>query len=233
LYISGDIPLVSPFEIDNFLYRCDLARYDYFLGIASAEHLDFFRPQRGRPGISTHFFHIKEGRFRQNNLHLVKPLRVANRNYIQQVYDYRYQRDPRNILRLAQEILKVHVGWKGLWCYGLLHWHQLLSRMRLNPLTVPTRALLPLLFIERCVSRVLGTRFVTTVTPLVGAVLDIDNEKDYKAMRVLFPTWQQYLAEREKRLKDGQHATRPVALSGSRAAKTTLLSEPGKPPGCA
>lgn len=218
LYISGDIPLVTPFEIDTFLQRCDTARYDYFLGIASAEHLQVFGPQRGLPGIRTHFFHIREGRYRQNNLHLVKPLRVANRTYIQKVYDYRYQRDMRNILRLAREFIKVHVGWKGLWCYALLHWNQLLSRMRLSPLTVPTRALLSLSFVEHCVSRVLGTRFVATVTPMVGAVLDIDNEADYKAMCALFATWQRYLAGQEHHLRGLQDSCAAEAQSGTRVA---------------
>ena len=80
LYISGDVPLVTPMEIDCFLRSCDRSRYDYFLGIAAAEHLTFCRPRLGTPGISTHFFHIKEGKFRQNNLHLVKPLKVTNRS---------------------------------------------------------------------------------------------------------------------------------------------------------
>ncbi len=201
LYIAGDVPLVSPFEIDSFLNRCDRSRYDYFLGIAGAEHLTFCRPRLGTPGISTHYFHIKEGKFRQNNLHLVKPLKVANRGYIQKVYDFRYQRDLRNILRLGREFLRVHVGWQGFWCYGLLHWNQFLSRIHLDPLTLPTRFLLPRSLIEGCVSRVLGTRFVTTTLPLVGAVLDIDNERDYRAMCDMFSTWQRHLADRESQIR--------------------------------
>lgn len=207
LYVSGDVPLLTPFEIDSFIRSCDCLRHDYFLGIAAAEHLTFFRPRLGTPGISTHFFHIKEGKFRQNNLHLVKPLKVENRSYIQKVYDFRYQRDLGNIIRLAREFLKVHVGWQGFWCYGLLHWHQFLSRIHLDPLTVPTRFLLPISFIEGCVTRVLGTRFVTTVTPLVGAVLDVDNERDYRAMCARFATWQRHLAEREAQIRGGQQGS--------------------------
>ena len=222
LYISGDVPLVTPFEIDSFLRGCDRSRYDYNLGIAAAEHLTFFRPRLGTPGISTHFFHIKEGKFRQNNLHLVKPLMVENRGYIQKVYDFRYQRDSRNILRLAREFFRVHVGWQGFWCYGLLHWHQFLSRIYLDPLTLPTRFLLPRSFIEGCVSRVLGTRFGTTVTPLVGAVLDVDNERDYRAMCDMFSAWQRHLAEREDRLR-GQRVT--TRSSGAQQPGTGVAEE--------
>lgn len=214
LYLSGDIPLVTPLEIDTFLTLCDIDRYDYFLGVAPAENLHYFYPQRGKPGIKTNFFHIKEGRFRQNNLHLVKPLKVQNRHYIQKVYDYRYQKDLGNIVRLAFEFLNVHVGWDGFLCYLLLHWHQLLSRIHLNPLTLPTRTLLPRSFIESCISRVLGTRFAITASPLVGAVLDIDNEKDYKTICTMFSSWQDYFHQDEAASKT---APSPVAANDSPA----------------
>ena len=200
-YVSGDIPLVTPFEIDTFISLCDTDHYDYFLGIAPAENLKYFYPQKGKPGIKTNFFHIKEGRYRQNNFQLVKPLKVTNRNYVQKVYDYRYQRDLRNILKLACEFIKHHVGLEGFMCYALLHWHQFLSQIHLNPLTLPTRTLLPLSFIDKCIARVLGTRFTTTVTPFVGAVLDIDNERDYKTMCAMFSSWQHHLKEKEEAVK--------------------------------
>ena len=217
-YVSGDIPLVTPFEIDTFLSLCDTDQYDYFLGIAPAENLKYFYPQKGKPGIKTNFFHIKEGRYRQNNFQLVKPLKVTNRNYVQKVYDYRYQRDLSNILKLACEFLNHHVGLEGFMCYALLHWHQFLSQIRLNPLTLPTRALLPLAFIDKCIARVLGTRFTTTITPFVGAVLDIDNERDYKTMCALFSSWEHYLNEREEAVKAEKQSTQPPSLSGNNAA---------------
>ena len=217
-YVSGDIPLVTPFEIDTFISLCDTDHYDYFLGIAPAENLKHFYPQKGNPGIKTNFFHIKEGRYRQNNLQLVKPLKVTNRNYVQKVYDYRYQRDLSNILKLAFEFLNHHVGLEGFMCYALLHWHQFLSQIHLNPLTLPTRALLPLSFIDRCIARVLGTRFTTTITPFVGAVLDIDNERDFKTMGAMFSSWEHYLKEREETVKAGRKSTQPPSLSGNNAA---------------
>jgi hypothetical protein len=217
-YLSGDIPLVTPFEIDTFLALCEIDKYDYFLGIAPAENLRYFYPQRGNPGIKTNFFHIKEGRFRQNNLHLVKPLKVTNRHYIQKVYDYRYQKDLSNIVKLAFEFFKNHVGWDGFLCYMLLHWHQFLSRIHMNPLTLPTRKVLPRSFIENCISRVLGTRFEITVSPFVGAVLDIDNEKDYSTMCTMFSSWQHYLQERETAFKTAQHSVTSPSLSKNNAA---------------
>jgi hypothetical protein len=218
LYIPGDIPLVTPFEIDTFLNLCQVDNYDYFLGIAPAENLDYFYPQKGKPGIKTNCFHIREGKYRQNNLHLVKPLRIKNREYIQKVYDYRYQKELSNIIKLAIEFLRTHVGLKGFCCYALLHWNQLLSLIHLNPLTLPTRKLLPLSFVESCISRVLGTRFAAVISPLAGTVLDIDNEKDYRTMCEMFLPWGNYLNQREEILKEKRNHNQVSLLSNHNAA---------------
>ncbi|KPJ56412.1 MAG: hypothetical protein AMJ42_05365 [Deltaproteobacteria bacterium DG_8] len=218
LYIPGDIPLVTPFEIDTFINLCEIDKYDYFLGITPAESLNYFYPRKGKPGMKTNYFHIKEGKYRQNNLHLVKPLKVKNKEYVQKVYDYRYQRDLSNIIKLAFEFLRVYVGLEGFWCYGLLHWNQFLSRLYLDPLTLPTRKLIPLSFIERCISRVLGTRFTTIISPLPGAVLDLDNEKDYKTMCKMFSIWQNYQHQSEETLKEKYNHTPASSLSKHNAA---------------
>lgn len=218
LCISGDIPLVTPFEIDTFINLCDVDKYDYFLGITPAESLHYFSSQKGKPSIKTKYFHLKEGRYRQNNLHLIKPLKVKNRDYIQKVYDYRYQTDLGNVIKLAFEFLKIHVGLDGFCCYCLLHWNQLLSRICLDPLTLPTRKLLPLSFIERCISRVLGTRFVNVISPATGAVLDIDNEKDYKTMCTMFSLWRNYQHQREETLKEKYNNNHLSLLSKHHAA---------------
>jgi len=218
LYTPGDIPLVTSFEIDTFINLCEIDKYDYFLGITPAESLHYFYPRKDKPGIKTDYFHIKEGKYRQNNLHLVKPLKVKNREYIQKVYDYRYQRDLSNIIKLAFEFIKVHVGLEGFWCYGLLHWNQLLSWIHLDPLTLPTRKSLPLSFIKSCISRVLGTRFATIISPLAGAALDIDNEKNYKTMCKMFSLWQNYQYQREETVKEKYNPSHPSQLSRDDAA---------------
>ncbi len=51
LCVPGDIPLVTPLEIDMFINLCEVDRYDYFLGIAPAESLRCFYPQKGRPAL--------------------------------------------------------------------------------------------------------------------------------------------------------------------------------------
>ena len=208
LYIPGDVPLTTSFEIDTFLNLCEVDIYDLFQGFTPAESLYYFYPQKGKLGITSNYFYAREGKYRHNNLHLVKPLKVKNREYIQKVYDFRYQRDFSNIAKLAIEFIKVHVGLQGFWCYGLLHWHQLLSRMHLTPLTLPTRKLLPLSLVERCVSSILGTRFTTVTSPLAGTVLDIDNENDFQAMCEMFVDWQDYQNKRNELFKEKHNLNR-------------------------
>ena len=218
LYIPGDVPLTTSFEIDTFLNLCEVDIYDLFQGFTPAESLYYFYPQKGKLGITSNYFYAREGKYRHNNLHLVKPLKVKNREYIQKVYDFRYQRDFSNIAKLAIEFIKAHVGLQGFWCYGLLHWHQLLSRMHLTPLTLPTRKLLPLSLVERCVSSILGTRFTTVTSPLAGTVLDIDNENDFQAMCEMFVDWQDYQNKRNELFKEKHNLNHKSSSSKHDAA---------------
>src|SRR5262249_643140 len=110
LVMPGDIPLATPAEIDAFVDGCDLARYDYCLGLSSESLLQAYYPQDGHPGIQMAYFTLRDLCVRQNNLHLVKPLRLGNRHYIQNVYDFRYQREGRNIGRVIGELCTTKSG---------------------------------------------------------------------------------------------------------------------------
>ena len=56
LVMPGDIPLATPFEIDEFVDGCDLAMYDYCLGLTSAATLRAYYPQQHRSGIEMAYF---------------------------------------------------------------------------------------------------------------------------------------------------------------------------------
>jgi hypothetical protein len=47
----------------------------------------------------------------------------------------------------------------------------------------------------------LGTRFTNVVSSSAGAVLDIDNEKDYRIMCEMFSHWKNYQRQQEETLK--------------------------------
>ena len=53
---------------------------DYALGLTGEEAMeDFYPVSPGEPGIHMAYFVTREGRLRQNNLHLVRPARLGNR----------------------------------------------------------------------------------------------------------------------------------------------------------
>ena len=97
LIVPCDAPLMTPQEVEYFISHANMENYDHVLGLVSQKQLKYFYPQEGKPGIKMAYLHIKEDSFRINNLHLVKPLRIENREYIQKMYQYRYQRNFKNL----------------------------------------------------------------------------------------------------------------------------------------
>ena len=105
LVLGADTPLLTTAEIEEFLEGCDLDRYDYLLGMTPEEALRPYYPKPGSPGIRFAYFHFRDSRERQNNLHLIRVFRVINRRIIQKLYQYRYQKKARNILSLFWTLL--------------------------------------------------------------------------------------------------------------------------------
>ncbi|MBI4641169.1 MAG: NTP transferase domain-containing protein [Candidatus Tectomicrobia bacterium] len=193
LVVPGDAPLLTPFEVDEFLSQCDLGKFDYFLGLTSEDGLKPYYPDQYRRGIKLAYYHFRDERYRHNNLHLVKVLRVANREYIQKMYDSRYQKEWKNILKLGWEILRVQQGGIGLLKNFLsLHMANLMSRFRLEHVEPFSRVFISLPEVEATISKVLATRFTTVNTSYGGATLDIDNEEQYEIIKENFEVWREY-----------------------------------------
>ena len=53
----------------------------------------FYPEAPGKGGIHMAYFNLREGRFRQSNLHLIRPGRVLNRCYVEEMYEHRHQRE--------------------------------------------------------------------------------------------------------------------------------------------
>ena len=104
LIVPCDAPLITPQEVEYFLDHADMGNFDHVLGIVSRETLKYFYPKEGKQGIKMAYLHLKEDSFRINNLHLVKPLRIENREYIQKMYQYRYQRNFKNLVLFGLSI---------------------------------------------------------------------------------------------------------------------------------
>ena len=199
LFLSGDIPLICVEELEQFISRCDMEKYDYIAGITSEDILKLFGPRKGRPGIKMATFHTREGNFRQNNLHMARPFVLLNSiDLVLKVYEYRYQKEFFNILRAILEIVKLGPGKIGttLVLFLLLQisagltavGFEALSRIVSYPVT---RARL-----EMLISAILSARFKIVETTIGGAALDVDNEKDFMVLSVMYRDWLNQISQR-------------------------------------
>ena len=190
LFTSGDIPLATPQEIDAFVAACDLSRFDYFLGVTSEAKLQPYYPRQSRPGIRMSYFTLHNLRFRQNNLHLVRPFRLGNRFYIEKMYEYRYQKEWHNIAKLCWELFgKQRSSWRYVGAFLRLHAARLLTRYGLAHFRPAQQFFLDLPIVCDLLSELLDTRFAIVNTPYGGCTLDIDNAEHYAAICANFTAW--------------------------------------------
>ena len=49
--------------------------------------------------------------------------------------------------------------------------------------------------LEKAISGLMNTRFCGLEVPFPGAALDIDNDKDFRTMSIMFDQWRDYLAQ--------------------------------------
>lgn len=196
LVVPSDIPLVVPEEVEEFVRACDMERFDYIVGISSERVLSRYYPQRRRKGIRLMYFHTREGSYRQNNLHMVKPLCITNRLYIQKMYDYRLQREWGSIVRLFWELFRTEGGTlRVVRQYMLLHMASFLYRVPWLSLHRIPAYLNRKEGLYRSVSNLLGTRFTNAETHYGGAALDIDTPEHYLVIQENFHTWKQMQSE--------------------------------------
>src|SRR5262245_49270881 len=190
LVVPADIPLVIPEEIATFVERAAKTGGDYVVGLSPESALAPFGPRDGAPGVEMAYFNLREGRFRQNNLHWVRPLRMGNRSYVDEMYENRYQKELGSQIALAWRVLRKE--WRNLWvlgCYFMIHIAGVLHRRGYVALSDRVRALVPLAAIERASSALLKTRFRTVTTELGGAAIDVDNDVDLEIVEKMLEPW--------------------------------------------
>ncbi len=203
LVMPGDIPLATPAEIDAFVDQCDLTRYDYFLGVTSKSALEPYAPRADRPGICMTHFTLRDMQVRQNNLHLVKPFRVANRHYIQLVYNNRYQKRWPDILKLCWQIIRLpDVSLRCLWAFICLHAAHVITRLGWASFPLFRPLFLDLPMLASHISQALQTRVTMVLTDYGGCTLDVDNAEHYEAICANFTRWMAHQECLAKELKN-------------------------------
>jgi len=220
LIVPCDAPLITPHEVEYFIRQSDMDQYDHILGLTPETSLQPFYPQNGRPGIRMAYLHLQEGNFRINNLHLVRPARIRNRPYIQAMYQYRYQRNIRNVIPCALKLLRKNLYGGYRYYLGLLL-SLLFDHLNCPALVRYFRSWVPKAELERWVSQALSTRFKGLEVPFPGAALDIDSEQDFETVRARFYDWRVQLEQLDRR-----HPL-PPARSGAPVAFPQLTQSMG------
>lgn len=199
LFLSGDIPLICVDELEEFISHCDMDHCDYVAGITPEKILDLFGPRKGRPGIKMATFHSREGNFRQNNLHMAKPFVLLNSiDLVLKVYECRYQKELFNIFKAVLEIIRLGPGKIGttLILYMLLQISAGLSAMGLEYLARIVCYPVTRNRLEKLISSIVGARFRLVETTVGGAALDVDNEKDFMVLSVMYRDWRNQISQR-------------------------------------
>jgi CTP:molybdopterin cytidylyltransferase MocA len=208
LYLSADMPFATPQEISQFIQRSVELDCDYACGLVTEESMRAFYPAApGEPGIRMAYFNLREGRFRVSNLHLVKPARIVNRTYVEEMYEHRYQKQFGNIFGLAVRLVRTEEGGlRILRYYILIHLAGFVNRRGWRRLADWFRAWIPLDRVAEAVSSLLRAEFRFTVTEIGGCALDIDKEHDYDVAALAFDSWKAAQRERAKRYAGGLSA---------------------------
>ena len=192
LGLPGDIPLLTVRELKEFIEKCDMTKYDYCAGVTSETILKHFEPRKGKPGIKMATFHVRDGNFRQNNMHMAKPFKLKyGIDLALKIYEYRYQKELLNIIRTIGEIIKFgprHII-RSLWLYFLLQVSTGLSSIGLKPLAWLTSYPVTRAELENLFSGILDAKVKIVETTAGGAALDVDNEKDFLILSIRYKEW--------------------------------------------
>ena len=191
LFLSTDLPFATPHEISEFIRRSQATGADYSVGLVTEESMRAFYPEApGKGGIHMAYFNLREGRFRQSNLHLIRPGRVMNRSYVEEMYEHRHQREFAKIIGLAWRLLRSERGgFAVVGYYGLMHLAGFLDRRGIRRIADRVRRWIPLARIERGCSTLLRGDFQFVVTEGGGCAVDIDNEHDYDIAELRYDEW--------------------------------------------
>jgi hypothetical protein len=224
LYLSTDLPFATPQELSEFVRKGLATNVDYALGLVTEHELEAFYPKDGEPGITMAYFNLREGRFRQSNLHLVKPAKLGKRHYIEDMYEHRYQRQLGQALGLAWRIFSDQGGGlRVLFYYGLMHVAGVLDRGGMRRLADVVRRMISIARVERACGALLQASFRFVVTGIGGCALDVDNEHDLDVARQRFAAWQRELA----RVAEAQQGPLPLPAEAGRGAAPRRVLPPG------
>ena len=147
------------------------------------------------------YFNLRDGRFRQNNMHYARPGRIGRRDRIEEMYEMRHQRRFWNMFTLAVRLLMSRVGGlKIAMLFGVMHLAGIADRNGYDRLARVLSRLVTLEINRETIGKILDTRFAFAVTESGGCALDIDTEEEYDAVCARYSRWVVEQAARSRAL---------------------------------
>jgi len=193
LISPSDIPLLTPAEVDEFIVRSNMHEYDYSIGVTSQKVLANYYPTGEKAGIQMIYFHVKEDLLRHNNLHMGKPLKFAHLDYIEKMYEWRYQTRFFNFVQMAFSLL--FAGWrllKGLRTFMLLQLSLYYDRHGHPNLSDRVRSWVGINRLAEGIGNTIGANVEIVYTHFGGAALDVDNAIDLAAIEARYDEWMEH-----------------------------------------
>lgn len=203
LVLSCDLPLLTHWEIDEFLTQAEKTEADYAIGLSDESVMAAFAPRVHSPGISMSLYHLAESRCRHNNLHLIKPLKVSGLDDMERMYELRYQKKFVNTLKATLHLLRNRVNTLGaLRLFFYLQISRRLGERRRGRLYEAIRARTRLRHILGFISSLLGLKTKGIFTHYGGAVVDVDNGQDLEIANLRYNDWMKHQQSIHDRLTD-------------------------------
>jgi GTP:adenosylcobinamide-phosphate guanylyltransferase len=194
LFISSDLPLVSPAAVDDFVARCAAQdrpgkqAFSMLGGVAEEASLKSYYPDGARPGIVRPYVHLADCRVRLANIYVGRPRTLEQQEFLQTGFDHRKAEKWKNVLALAWHFLGQPGGWQAAWITLRLQATLLAARKEGDFYRQLRRGNLTSR-IEHAVSMVLGGSVRMVITPYGGLSLDADNEEDFEVLSQRFEDW--------------------------------------------
>lgn len=191
LTTTCDMPLLEPVEIDTFIRGAPVKDYDLIFGITRKEMLMPFLQGLNQPGFNFAYFCFREIIFRHANIFLLRPLKLGfiMEEFIPMIYNFRYQKQLKNILGALRYILGLGVGFRGIYYFVLLQTAKsadLKNRLWLRELA---RNRITLKQILDYIQPIMQTRFTAYETIGPGTTLDADSEEELSVFEQTFEQW--------------------------------------------
>jgi len=194
LFISSDLPLISPGAVNDFVIRCakednrSSVKYGMLAGVAEESSLKQFYPEAGKEGIRRPYVNFSDCRLRLANIYVGRPRKLSNHKFLQTGFSHRKAEKLKNVISLVWKFLSQHGGWRAAWITLRLQLTLAVSGKQ-GRLYRWLRSHNKTADAERSCGDVLGGPVRIVITPYGGLSLDVDNEEDYQVLSRRFDDW--------------------------------------------